>query len=106
MFRIQKYAELFFYFEVFDMKCNQLFRKIDELDEMYRNLWEDICNIESPSDSKTGVDAVGQYITAFAERHGWKTERCPQAVSGDAICITMNPEAKGKPVALSAHMEG
>ena len=34
-----------------------------------------------------------------------KTEVFPRAVSGDAVYITMNENAKGTPMALSGHMD-
>ena len=87
------------------MACKQLFETIDRLYETYLTVWEDICNIESPTACKQGVDKVGNYAVAIAERHGWQVERLSQKVSGDAICITMNPGAKAQPVSFSAHMD-
>lgn len=87
------------------MKCEALFSEIDGLYETYLTVWEEVCNIESPTDCKQGVDAVGNYAAKLAMEHGWQVERFSQPVSGDALCITMNPEAKGRPVCLSAHMD-
>lgn len=87
------------------MKCTKLFEIIDGLYEKYLTIWEDICNIESPTDCKQGVDAVGNYAVNIARSHGWQVEKLPQKISGDAICITMNPDAKPRPVSLSAHMD-
>lgn len=87
------------------MECATLFQNIDNLYETYLKIWEDVCRIESPTDCKEGVDAVGDYVVALAEKHGWKVETLPQKVSGDAICITMNPEAKAQPITLSGHMD-
>ena len=87
------------------MVCEKLFEKIDELNDKYLDVLEDICNIESPTSFKEGVDAVGSYIIKIAEEKGWKVEKSVQSVAGDAICITMNPEATGAPVCFSAHMD-
>lgn len=87
------------------MDCQTLFDAIDELNDTYLAVWEDICNIESPSAHKAGVDEVGRYCIRLAEEHGWNVEVFPQEVSGDAICITMNPDADAAPVTLSAHMD-
>lgn len=87
------------------MKCSSLFDMIDGLNEKYLSVWEDVCNIESPTDCKSGVDAVGDYFSAEAAKHGWKVERLAQEVSGDVVVITLNPEAKGKPICLSAHID-
>lgn len=87
------------------MKCENLFKKIDELNDKYISVWEDVCNIESPSDYKPGVDAVGKYFVKMAEERGWNVEIFEQPVSGDVVCITLNPDAEGQPVTLSGHLD-
>ena len=82
-----------------------IFNEIDRLFPEYVTFWEDICNIESPSAHKEGVDAVGQYVANAAKTRGWKVEFFPQPIAGDVVCITMNPDAKGTPISLSAHMD-
>jgi hypothetical protein len=52
------------------MKCEALFAKIDELYPKYVKVWEDVCNIESPTADKAGVDEVCQYIVNMAEEKG------------------------------------
>jgi glutamate carboxypeptidase len=84
---------------------NKIFSEIDKLFPKYVRFWEDICNIESPTADKAGVDAVGKYVSDAAAARGWKVETFPQPVSGDVVCITMNEGAKGTPIALSAHMD-
>lgn len=71
----------------------------------YQKIWEEICNIESPTAYKAGVDAVGQYITNWAREKGFQVESLPQTVSGDPLCITINPEVKAQPVCMGAHMD-
>ena len=75
-----------------------LLKKLDELEEEYLNFLIDICKIESPTEYKKGVDDVGRYIIEKAEKRGWEIEVQHQEVSGDAVCITMNPDASEKPV--------
>ncbi len=87
------------------MSCTNLFQAIHDLYPEYLQIWEDISNIESPTDYKEGVDAVGRYLIALAEKNGWEVKVCPQPVSGDAICLTMNPNAKAAPVSVSGHMD-
>ena len=87
------------------MKCEALFSAIDTLYETYLSIWEEICNIESPTNCKEGVDAVGSYVVNIARKYGWQVEYQREEISGDAICITMNPEAKAQPVSLSGHMD-
>jgi len=88
------------------MPDNELLtRKLDEFEAEYIDFLIDICKIESPTDYKKGVDDVGRYIIEKAEKRGWKIEIQHQEVSGDAVCITMNPDSKERPVCFSAHMD-
>lgn len=82
-----------------------LFFEIDALYEKYLKIWEDVCNIESPTDYKSGVDAVGEYFANMARGRGWQVEVFEQPVSGNVVCITMNPDAKGRMICLSGHMD-
>ncbi len=87
------------------MHCDKLFAKVDELYEQYIDIWEKVCNIESPTNCKAGVDAVGAFFIEWAKQKGWKVEISPETISGDAVCITMNPDAKGAPISFSGHMD-
>lgn len=87
------------------MKCEKLFQTIDSLNEEYMQFLVDVCTIESPTEYKEGVDRVGEYFIAKAKEKGWNIEVQEQKVSGNAICITMNPDAQGSPVCLSGHMD-
>ena len=87
------------------MTFDALFTKIDELYPKYLQVWKDVCEIESPTADKAGVDAVGDYFEAFAKEKGWRVDRKHQVEAGDVLCITMNPEAPVAPLALSGHMD-
>lgn len=87
------------------MDCRNVLEMVDGLYPQYLDVWEDVCNIESPTGYKAGVDAVGSYFIRMATERGWQVEVAPQAVAGDAICITMNPDAPKAPVSLSAHLD-
>ncbi len=82
-----------------------LFKTIDELESKYLDLLEDICNIESPTNFKEGVDKVGKYLADFANKKGWKTEVLHIENAGDPISITMNSEATLEPVVFSGHID-
>ena len=82
-----------------------LLDEVDNLYERFLSVWADVCNIESPTNFKEGVDACGKYFIDFAKDMGWKVEIYPQEVSGDPICITMNPDAKGVPIVVSGHLD-
>ena len=87
------------------MECKSLLDRIDILYPTYVNVWEDVCNIESPTSCKVGVDAVGNYFVSMAEERGWKVETLKQQVAGNAICITLNSNAAENPVTFSAHLD-
>ncbi len=87
------------------MKCKALFEMIDSLEEEYCALLVRACNIESPTDCKAGVDAVGSLFADLAKDRGWQVEVGRQEISGDCICITMNPDAPGQAVCFSGHMD-
>ncbi len=87
------------------MKCQALFDIIDSMQAQYLDFLEDVCNIESPTDYKEGVDAVGSYFLEKARKNGWKTEIFAQKTAGNVICITLNPEADLPAVSVSAHMD-
>ena len=87
------------------MSFKNVFDTVDALSPEYVDFWADICNIESPTSYKEGVDEVGRYIIERAKAHGWEIEVNKQELAGDAVCITMNRDAKKAPVCLSAHMD-
>ena len=87
------------------MSYTKLFSQIEELNEQYLSFLEDVCNIESPTVLKEGVDKVAYYFADKAKEKGWKIEVFKQEVAGDVVCITMNPEVDEKPISLSAHLD-
>ncbi len=82
-----------------------LFCEIERLREKYIKLLEAVCNIESPTDYKKGIDEVGKIFIEEAERQGWKIELSALENAGNPICITMNDKAKLPPVILSGHLD-
>ena len=87
------------------MSCERLMSQIDSLNDKYIDIWRKICDIESPTAYKEGVDRCGEFIIKLAQEHGWEIEVHEEKVSGNAICITMNPDAKGAPVVFSGHID-
>lgn len=82
-----------------------VFSEIERLEGSFLDLLEEVCNIESPTHNKAGVDAVSAVFCRIAESHGFSVERLPVEGAGDAVCITMNPEARGGLISLSAHLD-
>ena len=87
------------------MQCDALFKKIDELNDFYISVWEDVCNIESPTKHKEGVDAVGNYFIALAKERGWDIDVLELETAGNAVCITLNPDAPAAPITFSGHID-
>lgn len=87
------------------MDCEKLFACIDELNEEYLRVLEDVCRLESPTEDKARVDAVGRYFADMARARGWQVEVRAVETAGDPICITLNPQAQAAPITLSGHID-
>ena len=83
----------------------KIFDEVEKLKDKYVGIWEDICNIESPTSDKAGVDKVGEYFIRLANEQGWQVEVFEQPVAGNVVCITMNPDATLPPISLSGHID-
>ncbi len=84
---------------------NDVFKTIDNLTPEFIKFWEDVGNLESPTNYKAGVDAVGDYFASYAEKEGWEVERFEHDIVGNVVCITMNSGVKSAPITLSGHMD-
>lgn len=87
------------------MEKHLIEKEIEKLYDEYVSFFVDVCNIESPTNCKAGVDAVGNYFARKAEALGFDVEFLTQPVAGNAVCITMNKNADSKPISLSGHMD-
>lgn len=83
----------------------KLFEKIDELSEKYLKVWEDVGNLESPTEFKEGVDAVSAYFAKKAQELAFSVEKFPVKESGDIITIVANPDVDARPISFSAHID-
>ena len=84
---------------------DKLFEVIDSLEQEYVKVWEDVCNIESPTRCKEGVDKVGSYFAEFAKARGFQVDVKPFELAGDVVVITANPDSKEAPVSFSGHLD-
>lgn len=82
-----------------------LHTEIERLREKYIAVWENVCNIESPSNDKAGVDHVGEYFIRLAKEQAWEVEVFEQPLAGNVVCITMNPHARLPSVTFSGHID-
>lgn len=83
----------------------EIFNLIDKLNEKYLAVWEDVSNIESPTNCKEGLDKVGQYFIDIAKKLNFDIEVLKCEKAGNAVCITMNPDVKEKPIVFSGHID-
>lgn len=83
----------------------KLFKVIESLEKDYIKVWEDVCNIESPTRYKEGVDKVGAYFAKMAKDRGFKVEVKPFEKAGDVVVITANAESKERPISFSGHLD-
>ncbi len=94
------------YFSAVDfMDMDRLFKECERLNEKYLSFLIDICNISSKSDNKAGVDAVCEYCASFARDMEYDVEVLPINGSGNVMSATLNADAAGAPVCVSAHMD-
>ena len=87
------------------MTTQELFTRIDELEQKYTEFWKEICMMETPTEDKQRLDALGAFLKDFAGRLGFEICEHEEEHSGNALCFTMNPDASGVPVCFSAHMD-
>lgn len=79
--------------------------RLCESEAEYVEFWREVCETESPTDDKAGVDAAGRLFSDRARERGWQVERHAEAACGDVVVITMNKEAKAAPVVFSGHLD-
>ena len=83
----------------------KLFSCVDARAEEHKQLLKDIICMESYTPDKEAVDAVGEYLKAFAEKQGFKVTVQPFEKAGNGLLITMNEDAPGVPVAFTGHLD-
>lgn len=83
----------------------KVFSEIDKLQDKYVKLLVDICNIESKSENKKGVDKVGEYLRKVAEDLGYTIKQRNFEKAGNVYSFTLNPDGEKKMISLSGHMD-
>lgn len=87
------------------MDTQGLFSIIDDLNNTYCAVWEKVCNIESPTNYKKGVDEVGNVFINMANDRGWFVEVLEDPNAGNAICITINHDSENAPIVFFGHID-
>ena len=80
-------------------------QRIEILNNKYLKIWEKVCNLESPTEDKAAIDAVGDFFVEMAKEHGWHVEKKLFAEAGNVICITMNSDSSNGMITLSGHLD-
>lgn len=80
-------------------------KNLDLLEKKYISVWEDICNIESQTCDKVGIDEVGNYCAQLGRSLGFLVEVKEIEAAGNVVIITMNPHSGKAPFSLSGHMD-
>lgn len=83
----------------------KVFCEIDKLSKKYTELLVDICNIESKSDNKEGVNEVGAYLADVAKKFGYSIKKREFEKAGNVYSFTLNSDGKKKMISLSGHMD-
>ena len=85
--------------------CDKLFKTIELLENEYLDFLEEVCNIESKTSNKKGVDLVGEKFINKANNLNCEIKVLKNDIAGNAICITINKEANKKPICISGHID-
>lgn len=82
----------------------KIFQTIDSHFQQYVDFLCKICAFEARAYDKETIDAMVDYIAAFAQKEGFQVTRKPMEKCGDFLTIEINPgEEKG--CLLQAHMD-
>jgi len=87
------------------MNTKRLFDIVEHKAEKYYKILEEVCNIESPTSFKEGVDRCGAYFVEFAKEKNWDVEMLSLEKAGNPICITLNSDSIEKPIVFSGHLD-
>ena len=78
---------------------------IEELYPKYVDFWIKLCNVESHTPYKQGVDQVGKEIIEFTKDLGLKVEVLELDKSGNPLFLTLKSNGTKPPVCMTAHMD-
>ncbi len=87
------------------VQLNNINDLINELYPKYVDFWIKLCNIESHTPYKEGVDKVGTAILEFTKDLGYDSQVIPMEKCGDLVKLKLKGNGNKKPVCLTAHMD-
>ena len=87
---------------------DELYKKvsecIDQKTDKYLKFLEDICNFETNSHDKDGINKMVDFICEHERENGYITERKSFEKAGDVVCMDYNAD-KTPLITISAHMD-
>ena len=85
--------------------ASDLMRVIESKNEYYAAFLTKICEIESKSDNKAGVDRVCDAVLEEGRKLGFSERLFPHPAAGNVASLTYDPGSKKRIICLSAHMD-
>ena len=85
--------------------ASDLMRVIESKNEYYAAFLKKICEIESKSDNKAGVDRVCDAVLEEGRKLGFSERLFPHPAAGNVASLTYDPGSKKRIICLSAHMD-
>lgn len=80
-------------------------KMIDRLNPEYLDFLEDICNIESNSYDRRGINCVAQFIAGMSRDQSYSVSFRHFEKSGDCLCVDWINDLNSPFIVLSAHMD-
>lgn len=78
---------------------------LNRMTPAYLDFLRTISRMETPSESKAGLDRLAGFIRHFAETRGFLAEQIPFKDAGDFLCVHLDGGKEQRPVLLMAHMD-
>ncbi len=88
-----------------EYNMQEIFNKLDSHYDEYKQFWIDICNIESFSTDKSGVDEVAKHVGKFSVEKGFQVKERSFEKAGMCSSILTEEHSKLPGIALLAHMD-
>ena len=87
-------------------EAHMLANAIEQRRETYIEELRQLCAIECPTSSKTGVDEAGEWVRQWVRARGWELRDYPDALVGDGLVATVRGGTPGgRRVLLAAHLD-
>ncbi|NLC45382.1 MAG: M20 family metallopeptidase [Clostridiales bacterium] len=88
-----------------EYNMQEIFNKVDSHYDEFKQFWIDICNIESFSTDKAGVNDVAKHVEKFSIEKGFQIKERTFEKAGKCLSIYSDEQSKLPGIALLAHMD-